>query len=195
MRILTAILFLLLLQYDTVAQKRDTVIIQYDSTFTSFFARRLYDKRTPVKYNMRDYGNIRGVSVFLSRLEELETGVVRYGVRIDSRLNRNLFTDAPMTRAEYIDEDEIDYFIEKLNFIHELTQTDVNAARYTEYRFYTRSGIALECYTGASRWRVLLLYEINKSEITIYLNNDNRVVDLIQILEQIKQDINKRIKL
>lgn len=189
MRLLLVFVLITLLVNDSNAQKRDTVIIQYDSTFTSLFARRLYDKRTPVKYTMQEFGNIRGISVFLSKLEELETGQVRYGVRIDARLNRNLFTDAPATKAEYIDEDELDYFIDKLNFIHEITQTDVSGARYTEYRFYTRSGIALECYTGVNRWRALLLYEINKVEVSTYLNNENRLTELIDVLNQIKAQI------
>lgn len=191
MRWIFCILFIALLQQEGLAQSRDTVVVQYDSTFTSLFARRLYDKRTPVKYTMREFGTVRGVAVFLSVLEEINTGFKRFGVRIDARLNRNLFTDAPMTRAEYIDEDELDYFIDRLQFIHEITSTDVNEARYTEYKFYTRSGITLECYTGSNRWRVLLLYEINKQEVATYLNNDNRLTDLLDILRQIKAEIAK----
>jgi hypothetical protein len=141
---------------------------------------------------MEEFGNIRNVAVYLSSLEEFETGRKIFGIRIDTRANRNLFTDAPVTKAEYIDEDEIDMFIEKLEFVQEITKTDLNAARYTEYRFYTRSGIALECYTGSNRWRVLLLYELNKMEVTTYLNNDNRLTDLIEVLKIIKKEIESR---
>jgi hypothetical protein len=122
----------------------------------------------------------------------METGRKMYGVRIDQRLNRNLMTDAPLIHAEYIDEDEIETFIERLEFIQEITKTDVNEARYTEYRFYTRSGITLECYTGTNRWRVLLLYEINKEEVATYLNNDNRLTDLIDVLRNIQLEIKAR---
>lgn len=188
------LLFVLLsISIETIGQV-DTVVVQYDSTFMSHFARRLKDKRTAVKYRMEEYGNIRNVAVYLSSLEEMESGRKMYGIRIDQRGNRNLFTDAPVTHAEYIDEDEIETFIEKLEFIQQVTRTDVNEAMYTEYRFYTRSGIALECYTGTNRWRVLLLYEINKNEITTYLNNDNRLTDLIEVLKNVQIEIMKRKK-
>jgi hypothetical protein len=182
---------LLALCFESAAQ-RDTVVVQYDSTFMSIFARRLKDKRTAVKYHMEEFGNIRNVAVYLSTLEEIESGRKIFGVRIDQRLNRNLFTDAPVTHAEYIDEDEIDTFIERLEFIQEITKTDLNAARYSEYRFYTRSGIALECYTGTNRWRVLLLYEINKMEVTTYLNNENRLSELIDVMKNVRSEIVKR---
>lgn len=170
----------------------DTVVVQYDSTFMSIFSRRLNDKRTALKYHMEEFGNIRNVAVYLSSLEELVSKRKIYGVRIDTRGNRNLFTDAPLIKAEYIDEDEIDVFIERLEFIQQVTQTDLNAARYTEYRFYTRSGIALECYSGSNRWRVLLLYEINKMEVTTYLNNDNRLSEIIEVLRIVKKEIETR---
>ncbi len=167
----------------------DTVVVQYDSTFTSIFARRLKDKRTAVKYRMEEFGNIRNIAIYLSSLEEIISGRKLYGVRIDARINRNLFTDAPVTHAEYIDEDELDTFIQRLEFIHDITNTDIESARYTEYRFYTRSGIALECYTGISRWRVLLLYEFDKIQMSTYLNNENRLTELIDVLKNVKREI------
>lgn len=182
---------LLALSLEGMAQI-DTVVVQYDSTFMSIFGRRLKDKRTPVKYHLEEFGNVRNVAVYLSTLEEIISGRKIYGVRIDQRLNRNLFTDAPLSHAEYIDEDEIETFIKRLEFIQEITHTDVNSARYTEYRFYTRSGIALECYTGANRWRVLLLYELNKVETATYLNNENRLAELIDVLKNIQSEIVKR---
>jgi hypothetical protein len=185
------ILFITVLSIESFAQI-DTVVVQYDSTFMSIFGRRMNDKRTAIKYHMEEFGSIRNVAVYLSTLEELESKRKIYGVRIDARLNRNLFTDAPLSKAEYIDEDEIDTFIKKLEFVQDITKTDINTARYTEYRFYTRSGIALECYTGSNRWRVLLLYEINKMEISVYLNNDNRLTDLIDVLKNIQKEIEIR---
>jgi hypothetical protein len=185
------ILFITVLSIESFAQT-DTVVVQYDSTFMSIFGRRLNDKRTNLKYHMEEFGSIRNVAVYLSTLEESESKRKIYGVRIDARLNRNLFTDAPLSKAEYIDEDEIDSFIKKLEFVQDITKTDINTARYTEYRFYTRSGIALECYTGTSRWRVLLLYEIDKMEISVYLNNDNRLTDLIDVLKNIQKEIEIR---
>jgi hypothetical protein len=188
-----AILFILMIAISMAGFSQiDTVVVQYDSTFMSIFSRRLNDKRTALKYHMEEYGNIRNVAVYLSTLEELESKRKIYGIRIDTRGNRNLFTDAPLIKAEYIDEDEIGVFIKNLEFIQQVTQTDLNAARYTEYRFYTRSGIALECYTGSNRWRVLLLYEINKMEVTTYLNNDNRLSDLIEVLKMVKKEIETR---
>ncbi len=185
------LVLLVALSFESFAQI-DTVVVQYDSTFMSIFARRLNDKRTALKYHMEEFGNIRNVAVYLSILEEIESRRKIYGIRIDTRANRNLFTDAPLIKAEYIDEDEIATFIERLEFIQQVTKTDVNAVRYTEYRFYTRSGIALECYTGSNRWRVLLLYELNKVEVTTYLNNDNRLTDLIDVLKQIQKEIESR---
>lgn len=181
------ILFILL--SGTVFGQIDTVVVQYDSTFTSFFSRRLNDKRTAVKYKMEERGNVRDVRVYLSTLEELESRRKMFAIRIDTRGNRNLFTDAPLIQAEYIDEDEIGLFIKRLEFIAENIKTDVDAARYTEYRFYTRGGIALECYTGMNRWRVVLMYELNKEMVYTYINNDGRVNELIDLLKEIEKEI------
>jgi hypothetical protein len=186
------IFLLLTLVATTSLAQIDTVVVQYDSTFMSLFARRLNDKRTPVKYRMEECGNVRNVAVFLSSLEEIVSGRKFFGVRIDTRANRNLFTDAPITKAEYIDEDELPMFIQRLEQIQEIMKTDIDKARYTEYRFYTRSGIALECYTGISRWRVLLYYELNKQEVFTYLNNDACLNELIDLLKLIDMEIRKR---
>jgi hypothetical protein len=188
------IFYLLLLFITTSAYAQvDTVVVQYDSTFTSIFSRRLNDKRTAVKYTMEERGDVRDVNVFLSTLSEIVSGRKIYGVRIDARLNRNLFTDAPVAISEYIDEDELPLFVERLEFlVNKVMNTDPNAARYTEYRFYTRSGIALECYTGANRWRIALYYEVNKVPLLTYINTDNQVRDLIQVLKSIQKEINER---
>ncbi len=187
------IFYLFLFVSQTIYAQIDTVVVQYDSTFTSLFSRRLNDKRTPVKYTMEERGNVRDVNVFLSTLKELETDRYLFGVRIDTRGNRNLFTDAPMVNSEYIDEDELPLFIERLEFLSEkVMNTDPNEARYTEYRYYTRSGIALECYTGVNRWRIALLYEINKIPVFTYINNQSQVQELLRVLKGIEQEINKR---
>jgi hypothetical protein len=138
---------------------------------------------------MEERGNVRDVRVYLSTLEELVSGRKMYAIRIDTRGNRNLFTDAPLIQAEYIDEDEIALFIKRLEFIAENISTDVNAARYTEYRFYTRGGIALECYTGLNRWRVVLIYELNKEMVYTYINNEGRINELIDLLKEIEKEI------
>ncbi|TAD83814.1 MAG: hypothetical protein EAY75_14305 [Bacteroidetes bacterium] len=168
----------------------DTVVVQYDSTFTSLFSRRLNDKRTAIIYTMEDRGDVRDVNVYLSTLEEIVSGRKMYAVRIDARLNRNLFTDAPVANAEYIDEDELPLFIERLEFLlSKVMNTNPNNLRYTEYRFYTRSGIALECYTGLSRWRVALIYEIDKRSIFTYINNEAQVRDLLEVLKATHKEI------
>jgi len=181
----------ILLFFSAIGQT-DTVVVQYDSTFTSLLSRRLNDKRTAVKYTMEERGNIRDVRVYLSSLEEMVSGRKMYGIRIDTRGNRNLFTDAPLIQAEYIDEDEIPVFIERLEFISNKIQTDADAERYTEYRFYTRGGIALECYTGLNRWRVVIMYEMNKEMVYTYLNNEGRLNDLLVLLKEIEKEIKVR---
>ncbi|HEX4957099.1 MAG TPA: hypothetical protein VFV46_02890 [Lacibacter sp.] len=173
----------------TLAQV-DTVVIRVDSMFESKFHRKLYDNRTNVKYHLTEWNNIREIAVYLATLEELNTGHKLYAVRIDQRLNRNIFTDAPMNNAEYIDEDELEKFIGYLKQVkNEIMKTDQNTQRYTEYRFYTRAGIMLECYTGINRWRCVIHYEIGKVPVDTYINNPERLEELIQTLSEIKKEI------
>ena len=171
----------------------DTVVIRVDSMFESKFHRKLYDNRTNVKYHLDEWANVREMAVYLASLEELSTGKKMYAVRIDQRLNRNLFTDAPATNAEYIDEDELDKFIGYLTQVrNEIMRTDHSSQRYTEYRFYTRAGIMLECYTGVSRWRCVINYEIAKIPVDTYINNPERLEELLQALIEINKEIKNR---
>lgn len=168
----------------------DTVVMRPDSTFESLFHRKLYDMRSNVKYHLEDRGNVRELRVFLAVLEELATGKKMYAVRIDERNNRNLFTDAPVGNAEYIDEDELPKFIGYLRTIrNEVMNTDHSSQQYTEYRFYTRAGIMLECYTGLTRWRCVIHYELNKVSVDSYINNPERLRELIETLEYVQQEI------
>jgi hypothetical protein len=170
----------------------DTVVIRVDSMFESKFHRKLYDNRTNVKYHLDEWANVREIAVYMATLEEINTGKKIYAVRIDQRLNRNLFTDAPVTNAEYIDEDELDQFISYLQKVrNEIMNTDQGPQRYTEYRFYTRAGIMLECYTGVNRWRCVLHYEIAKIPVDTYINNPDRLDELLQALIEINKEIKK----
>jgi hypothetical protein len=172
----------------------DTVVIRVDSMFESKFHRKLYDNRTNVKYHLDEWVNVREISVYLASLEELtSTGRKMYAVRIDQRLNRNLFTDAPASNAEYIDEDELDKFIGYLTQIrNDIMRTDHQIQRYTEYRFYTRAGIMLECYTGVNRWRCVLHYEIAKTPVDTYINNPERLGELLNAMIEINKEIKNR---
>lgn len=171
----------------------DTVVLRVDSTFESKFHRKLYDQRTNVKYHLEEWANVREIAVYLAVLEELANGQKMYAVRMDQRLNRNLFTDAPMTNAEYIDEDELETFIGYLSRVrNEIMSTDHNSQRYTEYRFYTRAGIMLECYTGVNRWRCVLHYEIAKMAVDTYINNPERLQELLDALKDIQREIKTR---
>lgn len=171
----------------------DTVVIRVDSMFESKFHRKLYDNRTNVKYHLDEWANVRELAVYMATLEELTTGHKMYAVRIDQRLNRNLFTDAPATNAEYIDEDELEKFIGYLQQVrNEIMKTDHGAQRYTEYRFYTRAGIMLECYTGVNRWRCVIHYEIGKMPMDAYINNPERLQELLQALTEINKEIKYR---
>lgn len=171
----------------------DTVVIRVDSMFESKFHRKLYDNRTNVKYHLDEWANVRELAVYLATLEELNTGHKMYAVRIDQRLNRNLFTDAPATNAEYIDEDELEKFIGYLQLVrNEIMKTDHSTQRYTEYRFYTRAGIMLECYTGVNRWRCVIHYEIGKMPMDAYINNPERLQELLQALIEINKEIKYR---
>jgi hypothetical protein len=168
----------------------DTVVIRADSMFESKFHRKLYDNRTNVKYHLTEWNNIREITVYMATLEELQSGYKMYAVRIDQRLNRNIFTDAPVGNAEYIDEDELEKFIGYLQQVkNEIMKTDQSTNRYTEYRFYTRAGIMLECYTGINRWRCVIHYEIGKVPVDTYINNPERLEELIQTLKEIKKEI------
>lgn len=171
----------------------DTVVIRVDSMFESKFHRKLYDNRTNVKYHLEDWANVREMAVYMATLEEINTGKKIFAVRIDQRLNRNLFTDAPVTNAEYIDGDELDTFIGYLQKVkNEIIRTDQQSQRYTEYRFYSRAGIMLECYTGINRWRCVLHYEIAKMPVDTYINNPERLDELLQALIEINKEIKKR---
>jgi hypothetical protein len=185
---------LLLTSFKGIAQKPfDTVVVRQDSTFESFFHRKLYDHRTNLKYHLEDRGNVRELRVFLAVLEELVSGKKMYAVRIDERGNRNLFTDAPVGNAEYIDEDELPTFIGYLRKVrNEVMNTDHASQQYTEYRFYTRAGIMLECYTGLTRWRCVIHYELNKMPVDSYINNPERLRELIETLEFIEKEIKER---
>jgi hypothetical protein len=185
-------LLLLTISAGLFAQQKaiDTVVLRPDSTFESLFHRKLYNNRTNVIYHLEEMGNVRDVRVYFAWLEEMNTGNKMYAVRIDQRMNRNIFTDAPMGNAEYIDEDELDAFIGYLSKVrNEIIKTDQNANRYTEYRFYTRAGIMLECYTGVNRWRCVIHYEIGKLVSDTYINNPERMEDLIDLLTQASRRI------
>jgi hypothetical protein len=171
----------------------DTVVVRVDSMFESKIHRKLYDKRTPVKYHLEERGNVRDIMLFLAELEELNTGQKLYGVRIDQRLNRAIFTDAPQANAEYIDQDELPSFLDKLRFIRkEVMTSDHTPNRYTEYRFYTRAGIMLECYTGVNRWRCLFHYELAGTPVQTYISNPERLNELIAGLEAILNEIQQK---
>jgi hypothetical protein len=188
-------IFTLLLTFFSIISfaQVDTVVIRVDSMFESKFHRKLYDNRTNVKYHLDEWANVREIAVYMASLEELNTGKKIYAVRIDQRFNRNLFTDAPAANAEYIDEDELDKFIGYLQQIrNEIMKTDHSNQRYTEYRFYTRAGIMLECYTGVNRWRCVIHYEIAKLPVDTYINNHERLEELLQALIEINKEIKYR---
>lgn len=177
----------------TAMAQIDTVVIRVDSMFESKIHRKLFDNRTNVKYHLDEWAKVREMAVYMATLEEIKTGKKMYGVRIDQRLNRNLFTDAPASNAEYIDEDELEIFIGYLQKVkNEIMPTDQQSQRYTEYRFYTRAGIMLECYTGVNRWRCLLHYEIAKMPVDTYINNPERLDELLQALIEINKEIKTR---
>lgn len=168
----------------------DTVVLRQDSTFQSKFHRKLHDRQSNVRFHLDERGNIRDIVVYLATLEELNSPYRIYAVRIDQRLNRNLFTEAPAADAEYIDEDELSRFIGYLQEVrNEVMKTDYNQQRYTEYRYYTRAGIMLECYTGASRWRCVLHYEIGQTPFDTYINNPTRLDELLAVLQNIQREI------
>jgi hypothetical protein len=192
MRILV-FLVLLFCSITVKAQQKkhiDTVVIRADSTFESLLHRKLYNYRNHVKYHIEERGRIRELIVYLASVEDLVTGHKLYGIRIDQRGSRNLFTDAPMTNVEYIDEDEIDSVVAHLKMVkEEIKKKDPNTERYTEFRFFTRSGFMIECYTGATRWRCLIHYEIGKMIYDVYINNNNRLDEFIETLEEISKEI------
>jgi hypothetical protein len=47
----------------------------------------------------------------------------------------------------------------------------------------------IECYTGATRWRCLIHYEIGKMIYDVYINNNNRLDEFIETLEEISKEI------
>jgi hypothetical protein len=185
-----SLLLICLLSIGYTQAQIDTVVVRVDSMFESKLHRKLYDNRTNVKYHLEERGNVRDIFVFLATLEELDTGQKLYGVRIDQRFNRAIFTDAPASNAEYIDEDELPKFIGYLKMIRdEVMKNDHTPQKYTEYRFYTRAGIMLECYTGVNRWRCVLHYEIAKMPTDTYISNPERLSELLAVMEQIHAEI------
>lgn len=185
-----SLLLLCLLSIGYTQAQIDTVVVRVDSMFESKLHRKLYDNRTNVKYHLDERGNVRDIFVFLATLEEIGTGHKLYGVRIDQRFNRAIFTDAPASNAEYIDEDELPKFIGYLKMIRdEVMKNDHTPQKYTEYRFYTRAGIMLECYTGVNWWRCVLHYEIAKMPTDTYISNPERLSELLAVMEQIQAEI------
>jgi hypothetical protein len=185
-----SLLLICLLSIGYTQAQIDTVVVRVDSMFESKLHRKLYDNRTNVKYHLEERGNVRDIFVFLATLEEIDTGQKLYGVRIDQRFNRAIFTDAPASNAEYIDEDELPKFIGYLKMIRdEVMKNDHTPQKYTEYRFYTRAGIMLECYTGVNRWRCVLHYEIAKMPTDTYISNPERLSELLAVMEQIHAEI------
>lgn len=165
-------------------------MLRADSTFESLIHRKLYNYRNHVKYHIEERGRIRELIVYLASVQDLVTGHKLYGIRIDQRGSRNLFTDAPMTNVEYIDEDEIDSVVAHLKMVREeIKLKEPDSERYTEYRFFTRSGFMIECYTGANRWRCLIHYEVGKVVNDVYLNNNNRLDEFIETIEEISKEI------
>ena len=188
-----AIVFLLFFSITSQAQQKnhiDTVVLRADSTFESLIHRKLYNYRNHVEYHIEERGRIRELIVYLASVKDLVTGHKLYGIRIDQRGSRNIFTDAPMTNVEYIDEDEIDSVVAHLNMVREeIKLRDPDSERYTEFRFFTRSGFMIECYTGANRWRCLIHYEVGKIVYDVYLNNNNRLDEFIETIEEISKEI------
>lgn len=167
----------------------------------SHFSKKLNFERNSLRYNMKERGRIRSVFVFLSELENLETKEKTYGVRIDRRINRNIWTDAPLVGVEYIDADELPKVIEFINTcLNTIMVSDVDENRYTEYRFYTRGGIMLECYTGLNRWRFAFNYKlgllgtsnlltIDKNDTVTYINDLDDLSELRGTLQAIQKEI------
>lgn len=190
---IAVILMLLFCSITSKAQQKkhiDTVVLRADSTFESLLHRKLYNYRNHVKYHIEERGRIRELIVYLASVQDLVTGHKLYGIRIDQRGSRNLFTDAPMTNVEYIDEDEIDSVVAHLKMVREAIKIkEPDSERYTEFRFFTRSGFMIECYTGANRWRCLIHYEIGKVANDVYLNNNNRLDEFIETIEEISKEI------
>lgn len=179
----------------------DTVVVRSDAQFVSKFSHRLNYARQNLKYHMEERGNVREVFVFFSTLEDLRTGEKMYAVRVDPRGNRNIFTDAPLESVEYIDADELPQVIDYLEkILKEIMPSNHNSARYTEFRFYTRGGIMLECYTGLNRWRFCINYKIGNMGMTnlqaydkgaeyTYINNPSALQELRDILVGIQKEI------
>ncbi len=190
---IAVILMLLFCSITSKAQQKkhiDTVVLRADSTFESLLHRKLYNYRNHVKYHIEERGRIRELIVYLASVQDLVTGHKLYGIRIDQRGSRNLFTDAPMTNVEYIDEDEIDSVVAHLKMVRDTIKIkEPDSERYTEFRFFTRSGFMIECYTGANRWRCLIHYEIGKVANDVYLNNNNRLDEFIETIEEISKEI------
>lgn len=187
----------------STAAQTDTVVVKPDSSFISHFSRKLNYERHNLKYSMQERGSVRDVNIFLSTLQPLPSGTALYAVCIDTKSNRDLFTDAPRTAAEYIDADEVDTVVGYLEqMLTTIMNTDQNAQRYTEYRFYTRGGIMLECYTGINRWRFCLNYKTGSLGNSNLLQLDkldnytyiNRTEDIRQLADTLK-GISKEIKM
>jgi hypothetical protein len=196
------LLVLLAIPVFTMAQV-DTVVVRSDAQFVSKFSHRLNYARQNLKYHMEERGNVREVFVFFSTLEDLRSGEKMYAVRVDPRGNRNIFTDAPLESVEYIDADELPQVIGYLDkILNEIIPSDHNGARYTEFRFYTRGGVMLECYTGLNRWRFCINYKIGNMGLTnlqaydkgaeyTYINNPSALRELRDIFAGIQKEIPK----
>lgn len=201
MKHLLFIVFCIILASSAYTQKRDTVIIASDNSFISNFSKRLNIDRRNLKYTMEERGSIRDLRVYLSTIEDLETQQKMYGVRIDTWTNLGLFSDNPLNAAEYIDADEIDKVIGYLSMIYNQIKTsDFKGNVYQEYRFYTRGGIMLECYTGINRWRFCIHYKtglfginnllaIDKADNYTYINRREGIKELMDVFIGIKNEL------
>lgn len=182
-------LLLFLLPLTALAQV-DTVVVRPDSSFQSLFQRKLTDRRTNIRFDLLNRGQVRDVVFHLARIREIESGKMLYALRIDQAQTISISSDMPLSEGSYLDEDELPLFI---HYLDTLKNHIMPSARpmdmYSELRYHTRSGLLLECFTAANRWRSILYYRVGDSSVSTQFNQVERLDEILTIVRNVQREI------
>ncbi len=173
-----------------------------DTSRMSRFAKALQFDRYNLVLHAQAFGNVRNIAVWMGSITRQLDSQKIYAAYFNFERNDIFGGDIPVSMSEFIDADELPAFIGYLKKIkNEILLQNLDQLYFTEYRFYTRGGILLECYTGNNQWRTCLReiattgdarpFSITRPDMSACLNSKTQLQELIEILENIHAEINR----